>query len=103
MARTIYDKPTRTLLKDMLNDMGLKPGQVFTTSRAIEWFKQHYPKLQPGSIRAHLVQASTNDRSRLRRQTIALQRIGAGHGGITTHALCSRQHSHRGAGSALAE
>ena len=65
MARTIYDKPTRALLKDMLKDMGLKPGQVFTTSRTIEWFKQHYPKLQPNSIRAHLVQASTNDRSRL--------------------------------------
>ena len=65
MARTIYEKPTRALLKDMLKDMGLKPGQVFTTSRTIEWFKQRYPKLQPNSIRAHLVQASTNDRSRL--------------------------------------
>lgn len=65
MARTIYDKPTRALLKDMLVDLGLEPGQVFTTSRAIEWFRQHYPKLQENSIRAHLVQASTNDRSRL--------------------------------------
>lgn len=65
MARTIYDKPTRALLKDMLSDMELKPGQVFTTSRAIDWFRQRYPKLQPNSIRAHLVQASTNDRSRL--------------------------------------
>ena len=65
MARTIYNKATRVLLKDMLTDMGLKPGQVFTTSRVIEWFQQRYPKLQPGSIRAHLVQAATNDRSRL--------------------------------------
>lgn len=65
MARTIYDKPTRALLKDMLEDLGLKPGQVFTTARAIQWFQEHYPKLKPGSIRAHLVQASTNDRSRL--------------------------------------
>lgn len=65
MARTIYEKPTRALLKDMLLDMSLKPGQVFTTTRAIEWFRQHYPRLQPSSIRAHLVQASTNDRSRL--------------------------------------
>lgn len=30
---TIYDKPTRALLKDMLKDLGLKPGQVFTTTR----------------------------------------------------------------------
>jgi len=65
MARTIYDKPTRALLKDMLAAWGLKPGQVFTTSRAVEWFEKNYPKLKPGSIRAHLVQASTNDRSRL--------------------------------------
>jgi hypothetical protein len=65
MARTIYDKPTRALLKDMLKDLSLKPGQVFTSSRAIQWFAEHYPKLKAGSVRAHLVQASTNDRSRL--------------------------------------
>ena len=65
MARTIYDKTTRALLKEMLKDWGLRPGQVFTTSRALEWFAAHYPKLKPSSIRAHLVQASTNDRSRL--------------------------------------
>ena len=65
MARTIYDKPTRALLKDMLKDWALQPGQVFTTSRALDWFRQNYPKLKEGSIRAHLVQASTNDRSRL--------------------------------------
>lgn len=65
MARTIYEKPTRALLKDMLKDLGLKPGQVFTTTRAIQWFAEHYPKLKAASIRAHLVQASTNDRSRL--------------------------------------
>lgn len=65
MARTIYDKPTRALLKDMLKDLGLKPGQVFTRSRTIEWFRERYPKLQATTIRAHLVQASTNDRTRL--------------------------------------
>jgi hypothetical protein len=65
MARTTYDKPTRALLKDMVKDLGLRPGQVLTTSRAIEWFGRRYPKLQPGSIRAHLVQAATNDPSRL--------------------------------------
>ncbi|SDM43255.1 endonuclease NucS domain-containing protein [Polaromonas sp. JS666] len=65
MARTIYDKPTRALLKDMLKAWELKPGQVFTIARAVEWFDKNYPKLKPGSIRAHLVQAATNDRSRL--------------------------------------
>jgi endonuclease len=65
MARTIYEKPTRELLKDMLIAWKLQPGQVFTTSRALEWFHDNYPKLKPASIRAHLVQASTNDKSRL--------------------------------------
>jgi hypothetical protein len=65
MARTIYEKSTRQLLKDMLEDMQLQPGQVFTTSRALQWFQERYPRLQPNSIRAHLVQAATNDRSRL--------------------------------------
>jgi len=65
MARTIYEKPTRALLKDMLADWGLKPGQVFTGARAVDWFAQHYPKLKASSIKAHLVQASTNDKNRL--------------------------------------
>gem|GEM_PF-285628 len=65
LARTIYDKPTRALLKDMLADWGLKSGETFSAQRAIDWFAEHYPKLKAGSIHAHLVQASTNDRSRL--------------------------------------
>jgi endonuclease NucS-like protein len=65
VARTIYGKPTRQLIKDMLKDLDLGPGEVFTTTSAIAWFAKNYPKLKPGSIRAHLVQASTNDRSRL--------------------------------------
>ncbi|MBW8843588.1 MAG: DUF91 domain-containing protein [Burkholderiales bacterium] len=65
MAKTIYDKPTRALLKDMLAAWDLKPGQVFTSSRAVEWFSEHFPKLKPVTIRAHLVQASTNDKNRL--------------------------------------
>ncbi len=65
MGRQIYAKPTRALLKDMLQDWELKPGQVFTIGRALEWFAKNYPKLKPGSIRAHLVQAATNDGSRL--------------------------------------
>lgn len=65
MAKTIYEKSTRMLLKDMLEAWGLQPGQVFTSGRAIQWFATHYPKLKTGSIRAHLIQAATNDPSRL--------------------------------------
>lgn len=65
MARSIYEKTTRALLKDMLADWDLKHGEIFPAQRAIDWFAERYPKLKPGSIHAHLVQASTNDRSRL--------------------------------------
>lgn len=65
MPRTIYDKPTRALLKDMLASWNLQPGQVFTSERAVEWFASRYPKLKRVTIQAHLVQASTNDKNRL--------------------------------------
>ena len=64
MARTIYDKPTRALLKDMLAEWNLKPDETFSAQRAVDWFAKNYPKLKAGSIHAHLVQASTNDPSR---------------------------------------
>jgi len=65
VARTIYNKPTRALLKDMLEEWKLDAGETFPAKRAVEWFAANYPKLKSGSIIAHLVQASTNDRSRL--------------------------------------
>ena len=65
MAKTIYEKSTRALLKDMIADTGLKPGQVITATRVLQWFNERYPKLKVNSLRAHLVQAATNDRGRL--------------------------------------
>ena len=65
MPKTIYDKPVRLLLQDMVKAFGLKPGQVFTTTKAVEWFKQNYPKLKPVGIPPNLSLASTNDKNRL--------------------------------------
>jgi hypothetical protein len=65
MAKTIYDKPVRVLIRDMLQEFGLKPGQVITTGRVLSWFNTNYPKLQPTGIKANLVLLSTNDRNRL--------------------------------------
>lgn len=65
MAKTIYDKAVRYLLHDMVADFDLQPGQVFTASKAVDWFKQHYPKLNSAGIRADLRKAATNDQSRL--------------------------------------
>jgi hypothetical protein len=69
VPKTIYDKPTRVLLKDMIADWELQPGETFNARRAVSWFAEKYPKLKAGSIKAHLVQASTNDPSRLHHST----------------------------------
>ena len=49
----------------MLHEWQLAPGETFPAKRAVAWFAAKYPKLKSGSIDAHLVQASTNDPSRL--------------------------------------
>jgi hypothetical protein len=83
MAGTIYEKSTRALLRDMLKAWDLKPGQVFTAQRALQWFQEHYPKLRSTTINAHLVQASTNNKNRLHHQSTnesddLLFRVGRG-------------------------
>jgi endonuclease len=65
MAKTIYDKPVKALIQDMVQQLGLKPGQVITSSRVLSWFATQYPKLQPSGVKANLVLLSTNDRNRL--------------------------------------
>ncbi len=62
---SIYAKPVRLLMKDMANDFALKPGESFSRRRAIDWFAQHYPKIKPGTVTAHLTRLSTNAPSRL--------------------------------------
>lgn len=65
MAKTIYDKPVRVLIRDMLQQFGLQPGQVITTRSVLSWFSEKYPKIQPSGLKAFLVMFSTNDASRL--------------------------------------
>jgi hypothetical protein len=67
---SIYDKPMRTLLRDMLTAWDLKRGQVFTKQRALAWFAENYPKLRASNINPHLLRASTNSASRLHFQGV---------------------------------
>ncbi len=61
----IYNKPVRSLMKDMADAFKLQAGQQFTKKQAIDWFAEHYPKIKTGTITAHLVRLSTNAPSRL--------------------------------------
>jgi endonuclease len=49
----IYDRPTKTLLAEWANEH-LKPGQIFSKFDAVRWFKQHYPKTSPNTVKMHV-------------------------------------------------
>jgi hypothetical protein len=49
----------------MVEDLRIAPGQVLTRDEAIEWFRSRYPLVKEGTIAAHLVRLSTNNRNRL--------------------------------------
>jgi hypothetical protein len=65
IAMSIYDKPVRLLIRDMISTLAPKTGQQFSKDAAVEWFAQHYPKIKEGTISAHLIRFSTNAPSRL--------------------------------------
>lgn len=62
---SIYDKPVRLLIRDMISALAPTPEQHFSKDAAIEWFAQNYPKIKEGTISAHLIRFSTNAPSRL--------------------------------------
>lgn len=61
----IYDKPVRLLMRDMADAFHLSSGQAFTKQQAVAWFREHYPKIKPGTVAAHLIMMSTNAKSRV--------------------------------------
>ncbi len=61
----IYDRPVRVLMRDMVDALDLAPGEAFTREEALEWFRTHYPRVKDGTIAAHLIRLSTNNRTRL--------------------------------------
>lgn len=61
---SMYDKPVRILMRDMIPAMGIKPGDTFTRDQAVSWFAENYPKIKKGTVTAHLMRLSTNVASR---------------------------------------
>jgi endonuclease len=62
---TIYEKPVRLLMKEMVNTFDLKSSQSFVRQQAIDWFTQYYPRIRKGTITAHLIRLSVNTPNRL--------------------------------------
>lgn len=65
----LYSKPVRVLMKEMAADLAKAPDIIFTKQDAIAWFAQKYPKIQVGTVTAHLTRLSTNARSRTHHST----------------------------------
>lgn len=59
----IYDKPVPVLMQEMVPALGLSPGQVFTRDDAVEWFRTNYPLVKQGTVAAHLIRLSTNNKT----------------------------------------
>ena len=62
---SIYDKPVRLLIRNMISALVPSAGQQFSRDDAIKWFSQNFPKIKEGTITAHLIRFSTNAPSRL--------------------------------------
>jgi len=62
---TMYDKPVRILMQEMIPALDLLPGDTFTREQAVQWFFENYPKVKQGTVAAHLIRLSTNVPTRL--------------------------------------
>ncbi len=62
---SIYDQPVRVLLVEMIDEFKSNDQIHFTTTDAVQWFGERYPKIKEGTIRAHLRRFSANDPIRL--------------------------------------
>jgi len=60
----IYDKPVHQLMKDMVTEMKLGPGQVLTREQVVGWFENKYPKVKEGTVTSHLIRLSMNNAKR---------------------------------------
>jgi endonuclease len=61
----IYEKPVRQLMREMVLDLSVQPGEQLAREQVLEWFRTRYPLVKYGTVSAHLVRMSTNNPSRL--------------------------------------
>jgi hypothetical protein len=75
MAGSIYDKPTKQLMREFA-DAQLSKDQPFTRQDVITWFAHHYPKIKSATVGAHCEGMSVNSENRKHHPSI---RPGSGH------------------------
>lgn len=62
---SIYKKPVKLLFNDMIDELGIKKGDIIKRDQFFAWFKDKYPKIKTGTISAHLLKMSINALSRV--------------------------------------
>lgn len=62
---SIYEKPVKLLFNDMIDELGIKKGDIIKRDQFFAWFKDKYPKIKAGTISAHLLRMSINAPSRI--------------------------------------
>ena len=62
---SLYDKPVRALMHDLVRDIDLKPDILISRDRVRAWFNENYPKIKDGTVAAHLLRMSVNSKSRV--------------------------------------
>jgi hypothetical protein len=60
---SLYERPTKILMREFA-DANLKKGQRFSKDDAVNWFRAHYPKIQPATVGMHVDGMSVNSRLR---------------------------------------
>jgi len=56
----MYEKPVRLLIKDLVTQKGMKPGEILQRDEVFDWFHKNYPKIKEATIHAHLAKMSVN-------------------------------------------
>ncbi|MBV7394804.1 endonuclease NucS domain-containing protein [Mameliella sediminis] len=72
----VYDRPTKELMREWAAGC-LKKGEQFSKIDAVEWFKENYPKIKPGTVEMHVEVMSTNN-GRIRKHHKSVY-AGSGH------------------------
>ena len=62
---SIYKDPVQVLFKEMIEEFGVKKGEIIKRDRVFLWFEKNYPKIKKATISALLLRMSINAPSRI--------------------------------------
>lgn len=61
----LYNKPVHELMRDFVNEKGIKKNEIIKKGDILIWFADKYPDVKKITIDAHIMWMTTNDPSRV--------------------------------------